>query len=109
MYLSPPRRSCKGATVSGTTATVTYVPFTITPNVPFSFTTSFDGSPYTVTLLWMLYSQRYYVQIMDQNNNVIVLRPLIASPGNYNISMTAGYFTTTLIYRESTNNFEISG
>jgi hypothetical protein len=84
-----------------------YYKFLPSPNAPFIFTTTFDGAIYTVTVLWNLSGQRYYVQITDQNGALIVNIALIGSPNDYDISMTAGYFTTKLIYRTSQNQFEV--
>lgn len=72
------------------------------------FQALFDGTPYNVTVTWNLFSQRYYINITDQSGNLILCIALIGSPDDYDISMTKGYFASTLIYRVSSGNFEIS-
>ena len=58
----------------------TYVPFVPPSDAPFSFNATLDGSQYTVTVLFNIYSQRRYVQVADQYGNVIFLVPMIESP-----------------------------
>jgi hypothetical protein len=86
----------------------TYVQFTPSTNSTFQFQATLDGSIYNVIVTFNIYAQGYYVNIYDLANNLIVSLPLIGSPQTYNISMTAGYFTSTLIYRTANQQFEIS-
>jgi uncharacterized protein DUF6983 len=87
----------------------TYVAFQPQPNVVFQFQATLDGNLYTISLTWNVYGQRYYVNVYDTQNNWIVTIALIGSPPNYNINILGGYFTTsTLVYRVSTGNFEIT-
>lgn len=83
------------------------VKFTPNPYSNFQFQANLDGTNYTVLLTWNIYGQRYYINIYTLNNKRILTLPLIGSPLEYDISMTAGYFTTKLIYRESMQQFEI--
>ena len=85
----------------------TYVDFSPSQTVPFQFQAALDGQIYTVTIPWGLFGARYYCQISTLQGQSVVLLPLIGSPPDYDISLTAGYFTTTLIYRAGTNQFEI--
>ena len=63
---------------------------------------------YNVVITWNVYGQRYYVNIYDAGNTLIVSLPLIGSPAGYDISLTAGYFASTLVYRAALQQFEIS-
>ena len=83
------------------------IQFNPTSNANFQFNATFDGDIYSVIITYNIYSERYYVNIYDTTNALIVCLPLIGSPLNYNISMTAGYFTTQLIYRAPNRQFEI--
>jgi hypothetical protein len=83
------------------------IQFTPANNSNFQFQATFDGASYNVIVTWNIYGERYYVNIYDLNNILIVALPLIGSPLNYNISLTAGYFTTQLVYRVANNQFEI--
>ena len=69
------------------------VKFTPNPYSNFQFQANLDGTN--------------YINIYTLNNKRILTLPLIGSPLEYDISMTAGYFTTKLIYRESMQQFEI--
>lgn len=93
------------ATVAGTI----YIPFTPAATQNFQFQTTLDGSVYTVIVTWNLFGQRYYVNIYSTSGLLIVSLPLIGSPLTANISMTAGYFTTQLVFRVSSQNFEVFG
>lgn len=86
----------------------TYVQFTPSTTSPFQFQATLDGNVYNIIVTWNVYAQGYYVNIYDISNNIVVSLPLIGSPSNYNISLTAGYFTSTLIYRTANQQFEIS-
>ena len=86
----------------------TYVDFSQPQNVPFQFAATLDGNPYTVTVPWNLYGQRYYVYVQSLDGTLIVAIPRIASPlGDTVVNLVAGYFTTsTLVWREDNNQFE---
>lgn len=86
----------------------TYVPFTPTPNTNFQFSPTLDGQAYTCIVNWNLYGQRYYINLYDLNQNWIVTLPLISSPNGYDISLTAGYFASKMVFRESSQTFEIA-
>lgn len=76
--------------------------------INFEFQADFDGDTYNVIVTWSIYGERYYVTIFDTSNVRVLTIPLIGSPNDYDISLTAGYFTSTLVYRESSRQFEIS-
>jgi len=77
-------------------------------NTNFQFQATLDGAIYNVIVNWNVYGQRYYVNIYDVNNSLIVCLPSVGSPLGYDISLTAGYFVSKLVYRTSMNQFEIS-
>jgi hypothetical protein len=81
--------------------------FTPSTTSNFQFQVTLDGSQYNVIVNWNIYGQRYYVNIYDVNNRLVVCLPLIGSPLNYNISLTAGYFKTQLVYRVQNSQFEV--
>lgn len=88
----------------------TVTPFAPTANGPFQFQATLDTVVYNITVTWNVYGQRWYVNITDQGGNLIVCLPLIGSvpspdPG---ISLTAGYFTSTLVFRQALQQFEVS-
>ena len=90
----------------------TYLPFQPNNLSVFSFgaaLTSINGTvaTYTINVPWNIFGMRYYVTCVSQTGAAIFTLPLIGSPDDYNISMSAGYFTTQIVYRTSTSNFEI--
>ncbi len=87
--------------------TVSYVEFTPSPTVPFQFQATLDGSTYIVTTRWSLFGQRWYVEISTTNQVRVLSIARVGSPRGVDISLTAGYFTTKLVWREPDNQFEI--
>ena len=85
----------------------TIVSFRPSPAANFQFQASLDGSTYTITVIWNLSGQRWYINVTDSQNQLIVSLPMIASPDNFNIDLLAGYFTTVLVFRQSSQQFEI--
>ncbi len=85
----------------------TLVTFAPTQSSSFQFQAVFDDTAYTVVVTWNLFGQRYYVNVYTVTGTLIYSLPLIGSPQNYDISMNAGYFATTFIYRTQNQQFEI--
>jgi hypothetical protein len=74
---------------------------------PFSTIFTLDGQSYAGSVTWNVYAQRWYLTLSDQGGNVIWNGALVGSPLDANIYLAPGIFTTsTLLYRESTGNFE---
>lgn len=90
----------------------TYVQFTpsTTSSPPFQFTATMSGVDYTVTTTWNVYGQRWYINIYDSEGNRLKTQPMIGSPLDGDIPLAPVLFGSsgTLIYREPSNNFEIS-
>lgn len=87
-----------------TTAIIPFAP-SLTDN--FQFQATFDGVSYSLVVLWSLYSKRWYIACNTLQGQLVYMVPLIGSPDNYDISLNIGYFDTPMIYRVSTNQFEI--
>lgn len=87
----------------------TLTQFTPTINQNFSFQPTLDGQQYQVVVTWSLFGQRWIVNIYTLQNVLVVSKPLRASPMSVDLNLIKGYFTTSsMIYRTSTNNFEVS-
>ena len=87
----------------------TFTTFTPSTVAPFQFNPVLDGTTYIATCTWNVYGNRYYINIYTQTRNLIMSRPIIGSPNNYNINLLFGYFkTSTLVYRNSSNQFEVT-
>jgi len=88
---------------------MTVIQFAPSPYANFQFSPTLDGVTYTAICTWNIYAPRYYVNIYDNNGTLIVTNPLIASPDDFDINLVYGYFqNSTLVYRDSSNSFEIS-
>lgn len=75
----------------------------------FQFSATLDGLSYTVICTYNNYSQRYYINIYDSYNTLIVSRPIIASPPDYGINLVAGYFNaSTMVFEQASQNFIIT-
>lgn len=92
--------------------------FTPTADAPFQFQATLTGptanvasagTSFTVSVLWNTFGQRWYIQITDQGGNVVVTKPLIASPSGYLINLVGGYFTgSTLVFLEDSQQFVVT-
>lgn len=79
------------------------------PNQSFTFSPILDGITYIAICTYNIYSERYYLSIYDTSRTLILYQPLIGSPVGFDINLVYGYFKiSTLIYRVSTGNFEVS-
>jgi hypothetical protein len=64
---------------------------------------------YNCTVLWNAFGQRWFIQVTDQNNDLILNKPLIASPAGYGISLIGGYFSgSTMVFLEATQQFVVT-
>lgn len=86
-----------------------YTQFTPSVTQNFSFQPTLDGQVCNLIVTWSLFGQRWLVNVYDLSNNLIFARPLRSSPVGIDINIAAGYFNlSTLVYRESTRNFEVT-
>lgn len=77
---------------------MTTYPFVPSTSGAPSFQPTLDGNPYTVTIVWSLFGQRYYVQCTTLQGALIFLVALTESPG--------GQAIETLAWNELTGNVE---
>lgn len=86
--------------------------FSFTPSAiqAYQFQPTLDGNEYTIIVTWNVFGQRYYANCFSQEGARIFTLPLIGSPAapNPGISLTAGYFASTLIFRQQNQVFEVS-
>ena len=86
----------------------TLISFPSNTTASLTFQATLDGTIYTCVTTWNMYGQRWYLNIYTLEQTLIVCTPLIGSPPDYDISLTAGYFTTTIVYRIQNSQIEIS-
>lgn len=83
------------------------IPFSPSDNNIFQFQATLDNQIYTVAVTWSLYGRRWMINILTLQQELVVAQPLIGSPLTANVSLTAGYFATVMVYREASNQFEV--
>lgn len=87
----------------------TFIKFDPSPSANFQFNATLDGANYIVICTWNVYSARYYLNVYNNNGTLIVTNPIVASPDDFDINLVFGYFyASTLVYRQSSNSFEIA-
>jgi hypothetical protein len=100
------------ATTTATAAGATLVQFSPPTSGMFQFTATLNSQPYTIQVQWNYAGQRWYLNFFEGTNTTgtpAYSSPLVASGDsvNYNIALQLGG-PSTVIYRHSTGNFEIS-
>lgn len=89
--------------------TTTLYQFAPSVTANYSFSPTLDGAQYSVIISWQLFGRRWIVNVYDLSGNLVLAKPLRSSPDDYDINIIGGYFTsTTMVYRESTGNFEVT-
>lgn len=86
---------------------MTIIQFQPSDSSPFQFTATLDSVQYSVVFTYNIAGQRYYINIYNQQGALIVCKPMVSSPPNYDISLTAGYFISTMIYHSVNQQIEI--
>lgn len=89
----------------------TYTSFTPSnlQSPPFIMTSSLDGATHTISTLFNISGQRWYMQIEDMDNNIVWYGAMVGSPLNNDIPLAPGIFrTSTILYRADTGNIEVS-
>lgn len=87
----------------------TFVTFAPSSIAPFQFNPILDNVAYVAICPWNVYGQRYYLTIYTNSGQLVLSIPIVGSPNNYDINLLFGYFrNSTLVYRTSSNTFEIN-
>ena len=84
------------------------IPFNPTSTSNWQAQVTLDGAPYTLITKWNAYGQRYFVLIYAADKTLKLCVPLVGSTDSNNISLVAGYFTSTLVFRISSQSFEVT-
>lgn len=88
---------------------MTVVAFNPSAASNFQFQATLDGNLYTVICTFNAYGQRYYFTIYDLTQTVILSRPIIASPDDFDIDLISLFFTSSsMVFRDSSQSFEIT-
>lgn len=75
---------------------------------PFQSPVTLDGATYGLSCSWNILG-RWYLSIADQSSSVVYYGALVGSPDDFDIYLAPGIFqTSTILYRTSTNNFEVN-
>jgi hypothetical protein len=87
--------------------TTTFIDFVPTLTGPFQFRAVLDGESYTVIITWNLFGQRWYANIYTVDSVLLLSIAMVGSPLDRDISLTANYTTTMLVWRPARNQFEV--
>lgn len=87
---------------------MTYINFSPSVLAPFQFQATLDGNNYAVVITWSLFGQRYYINVFDLSNNLVVSQAMVGSPNNYPINLVNGYFKSVLAFYPQQNQFVIT-
>lgn len=87
---------------------ITYIQFVPSASWPFHFQVMLDGTQYNVSVTWNIFGLRYYINLYTVQGELLLAAPMVGSPEGYSIDLLLGRFTSTLVYRENSNNFEVA-
>lgn len=88
----------------------TLVPFNPNPSASPPWRTIFtlDGASVVGTATWNVFAQRWYLSLTDQSGNNLWTGALVASPEGFDIQLAPDVFrNSTILYRETSGNFEV--
>lgn len=83
-----------------------YIAFSPPASQPFTFRANVGGISLFGSVPWNHYAQRYYLQLKNSQNEVIACVPLVSSPDDYDINLALSTGSGSLVFRESTQQFE---
>ncbi|MXV44319.1 hypothetical protein GS501_04570 [Saccharibacter sp. 17.LH.SD] len=75
---------------------------------PFQFQTSFAEGLRSLSFYWNAAGERWYMNIQDSTGTTLLYAPLIASPVGYDINLIRSISSSSLIYREANQVFEVT-
>jgi hypothetical protein len=84
-----------------------YIAFNPSSSSNFVFQCTLDGANYVVVVTWNLFGERYYINLYNTQQKLILCTAVVPSPNTFNISLTGSMFSDLLVYREASGNFEI--
>ena len=84
--------------------------FTPSSTTPFQFQPTLDGNEYTAIITWNVYGQRWYINLLALDGTRIFTMPVIGSQSapHRGVSLTAGYFTSRMVFRQADQTFEVT-
>jgi len=94
--------------MSDTTATITTSTFAFSPSdtavPPFSFTFTTEGNTYTGQATFNMAGQRWYLQVYDISQVLVINHPLVSSPVGAPQNLAPGVFARTVIAYNAANS-----
>lgn len=85
----------------------TFYDFVPLPAAPSQFNFTLDGKSYLAVINWNIYGERWYMSLYDSAGTRIMTVPLTGSYVGKPLSLTAGYFTSQVIYWIENNQIEV--
>lgn len=85
----------------------TIIPFVPSDVAAPQFQATLDGATYTITITWNVAGQRYYINVYASDGSRVLTTAMVGSPNGYDINLLGPLFTTKLVFRAPSNQFEV--
>lgn len=88
----------------------TTIPFTPNDNgaPPFQSQITVAEGMITFSTLWNISGQRWYLKVEDSRGSTVLFRPLISSTQDVDINLIGSISSSSLVYREGNQVFEVT-
>lgn len=83
-------------------------PFAPSSTQPFEFQPILDGVQYVALIKWNLFGRRYYLELYQVDGTRVLTTAVVESPLDYDISLVGGLFESKLVFREQSQQFEVT-
>ena len=87
---------------------MTVFPFLPSATQPFEFQPTLDGLQYTAFVRWNIFGRRYYLELYQLDGTRVLTTALIGSPNDADIDLVGGYFVSSLVFRQQSQQFEVT-
>jgi hypothetical protein len=86
----------------------TLVDFVPSSTAPFQFQPTLNGVQYTALITWNVFGERYYLNLLDLENNLVASRALVPSGPTFRVSLTWNDNLATIV-ANAPHNIPIGG
>jgi hypothetical protein len=84
-----------------------YIDFQPNSISAFMFPALLDGTQYNAVITWNIFGLRWYLNLYTTQGGLVYSTPVVESPDGYDISLLPPSFIASLVFRLSTQQFEI--
>lgn len=88
----------------------TIIPFTPNENgaPPFQSQLTIAEGLVTISTLWNMSGERWYLKVEDSRGSVLLFRPMISSTQDEDINLIGSISASSLVYRENNQVLEVT-